>query len=83
MATVLAPIGGKIVERKILTPIDGPAQDFAKAIALGNKDEGKFPLKMRDEAIAAGFALIKSKGLVPADDSSDDVNYAEAAGVEW
>lgn len=38
---------------------------------------------MRDEAIAAGFALIKSKGLVPEEESSDDVNYAEAAGVEW
>ena len=45
---------------------------------------GKFPLKLRDTAIAAGIALLKTKGLIPLNDSSDDdVNYAEAAGVEW
>jgi hypothetical protein len=39
----------------------------------------------RDAAIDGGFKLLKAKGLVPdnADDSDDDVNYAEAAGVEW
>lgn len=39
----------------------------------------------RDDAINAGFAWFREKGLIPAndDDSDDDVNYAEAAGVEW
>lgn len=39
----------------------------------------------RDEAINAGFAWFREKGLIPAggDSSDDDVNYAEAAGVEW
>uniref|UniRef100_A0A7S0WZA9 Uncharacterized protein n=1 Tax=Chlamydomonas leiostraca TaxID=1034604 RepID=A0A7S0WZA9_9CHLO len=48
-------------------------------------DNNVFPLKARDAAIDAGFKLLKRKGLVPdnADDSDDDVNYAEAAGVEW
>lgn len=57
-----------------------PAQLSAKADPEG----GKFPLKMRDAVIASGLALLKTKGLIPeADESDDDVNYAEAAGVEW
>jgi hypothetical protein len=73
--TVMAPVGGKIVKEE---------GDFIAAVAEGDAEKGKFPLKMRDEAISAGFQFIKSKGLVPADDDSDDdVNYAEAAGVEW
>ena len=51
--------------------------------AVSPQAAGKFPLKLRDEAIAAGLALLRTKGLIPADDSDDDVNYAEAAGVEW
>ena len=43
-----------------------------------------FPCLQRDDAINAGFAWFREKGLIPANDSSDDdVNYAEAAGVEW
>ncbi|KAK2078608.1 hypothetical protein QBZ16_003448 [Prototheca wickerhamii] len=58
--------------------------ELVKLVIPGNADAGQFPLKMRDEAINAGFAFLRQKGLIPADDSSDDdVNYAEAAGVEW
>lgn len=71
---VLKPIGGKVLTT---------TEEVCEAVAEGNAEEGKFPLKMRDEAIAAGFALLRSKGLVIDDDSDDDVNYAEAAGVEW
>ena len=39
-------------------------------------------VRVQEEARAAG-ALLREKGLLPADDSDDDVNYAEAAGVEW
>lgn len=51
----------------------------------GDAAAGRFPLKMRDECTAAGFTFLREKGLIPADDDSDDddVNYAEAAGVEW
>ena len=32
----------------------------------------------------AGVSFLRANNLLPADDSSDDdVNYAEAAGVEW
>jgi hypothetical protein len=43
------------------------------------------PFLQRDDAINAGFAWFREKGLIPANDDSsdDDVNYAEAAGVEW
>lgn len=70
MEAVLKPLGGSVLES---------TEEVAKAIVLGNVEEGKFPLKMRDEAISAGFALLRSKGLV-IDDDSDDENYAEAAG---
>ncbi|MEW5297120.1 MAG: hypothetical protein WDW38_005932 [Sanguina aurantia] len=73
MEAVLKPIGGSVLES---------TDEVAKAIVLGNVEAGKFPIKMRDEAISAGFALLRSKGLV-IDDDSDDENYAEAAGVEW
>lgn len=59
-------------------------EETATLIVPANAEAGRFPLKMRDDCTAAGFAFLREKGLIPADDSSDDdVNYAEAAGVEW
>ena len=73
--TVSSAIKGEIVEMK---------DEVAKVKVAADQAAGRFPLKMRDEAIAAGLGLLKSKGLIPLqDDSDDDVNYAEAAGVEW
>lgn len=45
----------------------------------------RLPPLQRDDAINAGFAWFREKGLIPSNDDSsdDDVNYAEAAGVEW
>ncbi|KAL4426798.1 hypothetical protein ABPG77_006584 [Micractinium sp. CCAP 211/92] len=76
-AAVLAPVEGhQIVEE---------SEEFLKAVSPQDQDKGRFPLKQRDDAINAGFAWFREKGLIPAndDDSDDDVNYAEAAGVEW
>ncbi len=59
-------------------------EEFAKFKVAADPENGIFPLKVRDAAIAAGLALLKSKGLIPLNDSeSDEINYAEAAGVEW
>lgn len=68
--------GGVIVEE---------TDEIIKISMAADAEKGVFPLKVRDAAIDAGFKLLKAKGLVPdtADDSDDDVNYAEAAGVEW
>lgn len=45
-------------------------------------DNGVFPLKVRDVAINAGFQFLTKKGLMLEDDESDDdLNVAEAAGV--
>lgn len=58
--------------------------ELVKIVVPGNAEEGRFPLKMRDECTSAGFTFLREKGLIPEDDDSDDdVNYAEAAGVEW
>lgn len=68
--------GGKITEE---------TDEIVKIVMPANTDQNVFPLKARDAAIDGGFKLLKAKGLVPdtAEDSDDDVNYAEAAGVEW
>uniref|UniRef100_A0A7S0UNC4 Uncharacterized protein n=1 Tax=Polytomella parva TaxID=51329 RepID=A0A7S0UNC4_9CHLO len=55
-----------------------------KLLINGNTEKGLFPLKMRDAAQDAGFKFVKEKGLIPADDDSDDyVVDTEAAGIEW
>ncbi|KAL6756720.1 hypothetical protein V8C86DRAFT_2643538 [Haematococcus lacustris] len=60
------------------------SEEIIKVLMKADQEAGVFPLKVRDAAIDAGFKLLKAKGLVPEnDDSDDDVNYAEAAGVEW
>ncbi len=61
------------------------SEEVIRVTMPADTDNNVFPLKARDAAIDAGFKLLKAKGLVPdnADDSDDDVNYAEAAGVEW
>lgn len=64
--------------------IEEQTEEVAKVVIPANPDAGVFPLKLRDECTACGFAFLKEKGLIPQDDSSDDdINYAEAAGVEW
>jgi hypothetical protein len=59
------------------------SDEFCKLIVPGNMEAGRFPLKMRDECTAAGFNFLREKGLIPAEESSDDEDYAAAAGVEW
>lgn len=77
LETMLKPVGGKII-----SGADG--DEIFKGEAEGKSEEGKFPLKMRDEASAAGFAYIREKGLLPADDSDDDfVCDPESVGIEW
>ena len=78
MDALLAPVkdkGMQVVEQ---------TEEVDKVIVPANPDGDAFPLKMRDECTGCGFAFLRERGLIPADDSSDDdVNYAEAAGVEW
>ena len=78
MDALLAPVkdkGMQVVEQ---------TEEVAKVIVPANPDGDAFPLKMRDECTGCGFAFLRERGLIPADDSSDDdVNYADAAGVEW
>ena len=40
-------------------------EEFAKIEADADQEKSRFPLKMRDSAIAAGLAMLKAKGLVP------------------
>ena len=71
---IVAAVGGTVEEL---------GEEVAKVSAAADPEKDRFPLKLRDAAIAAGVNLLRTKGLIPDDDSDDDVNYAEAAGVEW
>lgn len=51
--TFLAKFNGKIVEE---------TDEVVKAIIPADKDNERFPLKMRDEAINYGFAFLSDKG---------------------
>jgi hypothetical protein len=58
--------------------------EIVKLLGEGDAAAEKFPLKMRDAAQAAGFAYIRSKGLIPDNDSDDDyVPDPESVGIEW
>lgn len=72
---VVAAAGGKVVKE---------TEEVVMAVAEGDAEKELFPLKMRDAAQAAGFQYIKSKGLIPDDDDSDDyIPDPEAVGIEW
>jgi hypothetical protein len=60
------------------------SEEIIKLELPANPEKERFPLKMRDLAINQGFAYLKMKQLVLDESSSDgDINYAEAAGIEW
>lgn len=72
---VNAAVKGEILEE---------TDEFIKAVAKGDPTNDRFPLKMRDVAISAGFEFLRNHELVLDEESDDDdVNYAEAAGIEW
>lgn len=90
MAHVPVELEGTTVEefiRAVATPVGANFLSFtdtiAKAEVIGDADAGKYPLKLKDEAIAAGFAFLRSKSLVlDDDDSDDDINFADDCGVD-
>merc|ERR1719231_1901861 len=55
--------------------LEGSTQYKAVAVAKQDGEKGKFPLKMRDEAIGASIAFLKSKGLFPDKDDDDEDDY--------
>eukprot|EP00126_Sphaerothecum_destruens_P013234 Sdes_comp22645_c0_seq1m21070 len=66
MENVMKAFDGKVLE---------PSNELtARGEILADKPKGKFPLKMRDEALAAALTFLRSKGAFPdrKDDSSDD-----------
>eukprot|EP01147_Barroeca_monosierra_P001499 gene1499-4657_t len=72
----LSVFDGKIVEE---------SEEVVKVVLPGDKENERFPLKMRDEAINLGFAYLCKKGLVRDDDDDDmlDGEALEDAGIEW
>jgi hypothetical protein len=54
-----------------------------RAELKADADKGVFPIKIRDDAINAGYNYLVSKELIRPEESDDDANYAEDAGIEW
>ncbi|CAG9460852.1 unnamed protein product [Pedinophyceae sp. YPF-701] len=79
MKTLMDKVGGEILETK------DEEGKIIYAEAKADKDNGKFPIKMRDEASAASYDLLKTKGFVGGDDDSDfDLNQCEdMQDLEW
>ena len=75
---IMAVLGGEIVSKTDTQYV---------IVSPGVPEQERFPIKMRDEAISAGFVLLREKLLVPEDDDSDDDIDFEAAmeenGIEW
>jgi hypothetical protein len=71
VAEVCKAAGAEVVEE---------SDEVVKMVGQGNPEREQFPLKMRDAAQAAGFAYIKSKGLIPEEDSDD---YIPEVPEDW
>lgn len=65
----------------------GSSSSYAKAIVPADPSSGRYAIRMKDSAIQAGIQHLKSVGALPekedSESSDDDINYAEAAGIEW
>lgn len=65
---VAESMGGNIVSEE---------GDIIKGEALADPENGKYSIKMRDEAISAGYAWLQAKKLVIPDDSDDEVCFGD------
>ena len=72
VTSVLESVGG-IVMMKPAEPANSPDGGLTvQAVIKGDADNGRFPLKDKDLAMAAAFAFLRSKGAFPDDDGGDD-----------
>ncbi|PNH10152.1 hypothetical protein TSOC_003166 [Tetrabaena socialis] len=78
MDALVAASGGKVVTRE-------ETDEVIKVLVEGDIEKELFPLKMRDAAQNAGFAFLRTNGLIPDGGDSDDdyIPDPEAAGIEW
>ena len=67
-------VGGKILKTipAATTELKQTTGDLVLGVALGDKDKGIFPIKMKDTALAASIAFLRSKGAFPEDDGDSD-----------
>eukprot|EP00299_Pterocystis_sp_00344_P015831 c7922_g1_i1.p1 GENE.c7922_g1_i1~~c7922_g1_i1.p1 ORF type:complete len:790 (+),score=239.34 c7922_g1_i1:42-2372(+) len=74
MQTVVQGLGGHIVGQADAA--------YAQAVVPADQAKGRFPIKMKDEAIAAAVKYLQEKGCFPQDnghDSDSDVCYGDDA----
>jgi len=57
----------------------GATEELAKGVVLADKQKGRFPLKMKDDAIAAAIAYLRERNCFPDndDESDDDFVYGD------
>jgi len=74
LTAVCEPVQGVIIEQN---------EFFAKAECVADPEKDRFPLKLKDQAIAAGFKFLRARSLIlDDDDSDDDINFADDCGVD-
>lgn len=80
-SAIINSVGAKRIGEKVELPNDGGS--VMKAELSADQDKEIFPLKDREIASSRSFEFLVAKGFVRPDESSDDENYAELAGVDW
>jgi len=73
-----APVLAKLGNPKVIK-ID----EFTRSAEVkADPDKDLFPIKLHDAALSAGFDFLREKKLILDDDSDDDINFADACGID-
>lgn len=77
IASVTAPAGGNV-------EIVEETATVLKVVVKGVPEASLYPIKMRDAAVNANFAFLRSKNMIMDDEEDVDLGaLAEDAGIEW
>lgn len=71
----------EVIGEPVTLPGDGGV--VLKAEMKRDPEANKFPIKAIDQAMSDSYYFLLGKGLVATQDSDDDQDYSEAAGIEW
>ena len=79
MTTVLEAVGGTVMMRPPAPATSSEPGLVVEAAVKGDPDNGKFPIKDKDLAMAAAFTFLREKGAFPEDDGddSDDMIFGD------
>jgi len=81
MRAVLEGVGGKVMMGPPKPAVSPQGGSVVEAVVAAQPDEGHFPIKDKDLAMAAAFTFLRSKGAFPddEDEDEDDVCFGDDA----